>query len=129
MPELHAELSDVVIGAAVEVHRALGPGLLESAYSECLALELVERRLPFRREVTVPVMYKGRRIDHGFRADLIIDGKLLVELKCVSAILPIHKVQVATYLSLLSLGRGLLINFHSRRVVDGVRSVLAGKPR
>ena len=92
-------------------------------------MELVDRGVPFRREVTVPVMYKGRRIDHGFRADLIVDDKLLVELKCVSAILTVHEAQVATYLRLLSLGRGLLINFYSRRVVDGVRSVLPGKPR
>ncbi len=124
MPELHAELSDLVIAAAVEVHRALGPGLLESAYAECMALELVDRSVPFRREVSVPVIYKGRRIDHGFRADMIVDGKLLIELKCVSSILPVHHVQVATYLKLLSLDRGLLINFHGRRLVDGVRSVL-----
>ena len=90
-----------------------------------MAIELTNRRVPFRREVTVPVVYRGQRVDRGFRADLIVDGRLLVELKCVAAILPVHKAQVATYLKLMSLDRGLLINFHSRRLVDGLKSILS----
>ena len=124
MAEIHVELSKCVIAAAIEVHRELGPGLLESAYLDCMTIELTNRDIPFRREVTVPFMYKGKRVDHGFRADLIVDGRLLVELKCVAVILPVHKAQAATYLRLLSLDRGILINFHSRRLVDGVKSVL-----
>src|SRR5215467_8851491 len=124
MPQLHEELSKIVIGAAIDVHRELGPGLLESAYLDCMTIELNNRGLRFRREVTVPVIYKGQRVEHGFRADLIVDGRLLVELKCVAVILPVHKAQVATYLKLLSLERGLLINFHARRLVDGVKSIL-----
>ena len=125
MPDIRDPLSEVVIAGAIAVHRELGPGLLESAYIECMAIELTNRRVPFRREVTVPVVYRGQRVDRGFRADLIVDGRLLVELKCVAAILPVHKAQVATYLKLLSLDRGLLINFHSRRLVDGLKSILS----
>lgn len=117
-------LSKAVIGAAIEVHRVLGPGLLESAYSRCLALELATRGLAFRREVTVPVIYKGERIDYGFRADMIVSDRLLVEIKCVSGLLAIHRAQTITYLRLLGLKHGLVINFHSRRLVDGIWSVV-----
>ena len=118
-------LSRVVIGAAIEVHRVLGPGLLESVYSRCLARELGSRGLPFRREVIVPVIYKGERIDHGFRADMIVSDRLLVEIKCASSLLAIHRAQTITYLRLLGLKHGLVMNFHSRRLVDGIWSVVA----
>jgi GxxExxY protein len=117
-------LSRDVIAAAIEVHRVLGPGLLESAYSRCLARELAERRLSFQREVVVPVNYKGEQIDCAFRADLVIEGRLLVEVKCAIAVLPIHRAQTLTYLKLLGLKHALILNFHSRRLVDGIRSVL-----
>ena len=121
----HAELSRQVIGAAIEVHHLLGPGLLESAYASCLAFELFDRGIAFDREVTVPVVYKNRRIDQGFRADFVIDSRLLVEIKCVQVVAPIHRAQVITYLKLLGLKRALLINFHVRRLVDGVSSIVA----
>jgi GxxExxY protein len=117
-------LSHSVIAAAIEVHRVLGPGLLESAYSRCLGRELGTRGLPFRREIIVPVVYKGERVDHGFRADMVVAERLLVEVKCVSALLPIHRAQAITYLKLLDLKHGLIINFYSRRLVDGIRSVI-----
>jgi GxxExxY protein len=120
-----AELSEQVIGAAIAVHRALGSGLLESAYSYCLAIEFAALGIPFQREVTIPVFYRGQRIDHGFRADFIVDARLLVELKSAQVLHPVYQTQVITYLKLLGLKRGLLINFHSRRLVDGVRSVVA----
>ena len=103
----------------------LGPGLLESAYASCLAFELFDRGIAFDREVSVPVVYKHRRIDEGFRADFVIDGRLLVEIKSVQAVAPIHRAQVITYLKPLGLKRALLINFHVRRLVDGVSSIVA----
>lgn len=121
----HADLSRQVIGAAIDVHQVLGPGLLESAYASCLAFELFDRGIAFDREVSVPVVYKHRRIDEGFRADFVIDSRLLVEIKSVQAVAPIHRAQVITYLKLLGLKRALLINFHVRRLVDGVSSIVA----
>jgi GxxExxY protein len=94
-------LIESVIGAAIEVHRSLGPGLLESAYAQCLALELSDRAIPFRREVTVPFVYKGQRIDHGFRVDFVVNGELLVEIKSAESMLPLHRAQVVTYLRLM----------------------------
>jgi GxxExxY protein len=122
----HEELSRVVIGAAIAVHRAMGPGLLESAYAVCLAAEFDSRQLRYQREVVAPVIYREQRIDHAFRADFVVDQRLLVEIKCVEALLPVHRAQTTTYLRLLGLDRGLLINFHSRRLVEGIRSVVPG---
>lgn len=122
----HGSLSEAVIGAAIAVHRSLGPGLLESAYAVCLAAEFQGRGIRFQREVVVPVVYRGNRVDHAFRADFVVDDRLLVEIKCVEAILPVHRAQTSTYLRLLGLERGLLINFHSRRLVDGVKSIVPG---
>ena len=117
-------LSQKVIGAAIEVHRALGPGLLESAYEVCLCLELTKVGVAFKRQVEMPVSYKGKRIDCGYRVDLIIEGTLLVELKSVDRLLPIHQAQLLTYLKLSGIRTGLLINFNSKVLKDGIKRLV-----
>ena len=114
-------LSEKVIGAAIEVHRVLGPGLLESAYEKCLCHELAERHLAFERQVPVPVSYKGIAIECGYRADLVVERALLVELKAVDKILPIHHAQVLTYLRLSGIRTGLLMNFNTKVLKDGIK--------
>ena len=114
-------LSEKAIGAAIEVHRYLGPGLLESAYEECLCHELAKAGLSFKRQVEMPISYKGQDIDCGYRADLIVENTLLVELKAVEKLLPIHQAQVLTYLKLGRLSTGLLINFNSTLLKDGIK--------
>jgi GxxExxY protein len=114
-----------IIGGAIEVHKALGPGLLESIYEECLAVELTERGLKVQRQVPVPVVYKGRRLDCAYRADMIVNGLVLVELKAVEKILPVHEAQLLSYLKLMNLKVGLLFNFHTPYLRDSiVRRVL-----
>ena len=117
-------LSQKVIGAAIEVHRALGPGLLESAYEVCLCLELTKAGVTFKRQVEMPVSYKGKRIDCGYRADLIIEGTLLVELKSVDRLLPIHQAQLLTYLKLSGIRTGLLIKLNSKVLKDGIKRLV-----
>lgn len=117
-------LAQSVIAAAIEVHRNLGPGLLESAYARCLAYELAVQKIPFKREVMVPIMYKGLALDQGFRADFVINDELLVEVKSTTMMGEICRAQVVTYLRLMKLPHGLLINFNRRLLTDGVRSVL-----
>ena len=117
------ELSGLVIGAAIEVHRALGPGLLESAYQACLAAELRALGLPHRTEVPVPLVYKGAPIDCAYRVDFVVAGALLVEAKCVESLHPIHTAQLLTYLRLMGLHLGLLVNFNVPRLLLGVRRV------
>ncbi len=112
--------SHEVIGAAIEVHRTLGPGLLESVYQKCLAHECSLRGLDFREQVVVDVCYKGVKIAGGFRADLVIQNKLVVEIKAVEAILPIHKAQVYSYMKLMKIPVGLLINFHEPLLKAGI---------
>jgi GxxExxY protein len=113
-----------IIGAAIEVHRQLGPGLLESAYRECLCHELRLRGFTPLRERVVPLIYKGIRVDAGYRADLIVDERILIELKCVERLAPIHTTQVTTYLRLSSLHLGLLINFNVPLLRDGILRVV-----
>lgn len=113
-----------IIGAAIEVHRALGPGLMESAYEECLCHELNLRGLAFERQVQVPVRYKGVHLDCGYRVDLIVSGEVVVELKTVEALLPIHEAQLLTYLKLLRRPLGLLINFHVEVLRQGIRRMI-----
>jgi GxxExxY protein len=115
-----------VIGAAIEVHRALGPGLLESAYEECFCHELHLRGLPFERQVSLPVRYKGVNLDCGYRLDVVVDDRLVLELKCLEHILPVHEAQLLTYLKLSGKRVGLLLNFHVATLVRGgiVRKVL-----
>jgi len=121
-------LTGDVIRAAIDVHRGLGPGLLESVYEECLAWELHQRRIPFRRQVSIGVAYKDVHLQVGFRADFLVNDELLVELKAVERMLPLHHAQVISYLRLLELHRGLLINFNVPRLTLGIRSFLNGPP-
>ena len=115
-----------VIGAAIEVHRHLGPGLLESAYEPCLAWELAARGLSFRRQVAVPVIYKGVRIPGAYKVDFLVEERLLLELKATDHLLPIHHAQVITYLRLLDLRQALLIYFNVPRLVEGLKSLVNG---
>jgi len=114
------ELTERIIGAAIEVHREKGPGLLESTYESCLARELSLRGLACTRQVSVPLTYKGEVIDVAFRADMIVENAVLVELKAVQAVLPVHRAQVLSYIRETGHVIGLLINFHVPRLVDGI---------
>ena len=121
----HEDLTESIIGSAIEVHRELGPGLLESAYEECLCHELHNRGLNFQHQVDLPVSYKGLKLDCGYRLDIVVEGKVLVELKSVEQILPIHHAQLLTYLRLSGKRIGLLMNFNVAVLKNGiVRRVL-----
>jgi GxxExxY protein len=120
------ELTGKVIGACIEIHRELGPGLLESAYEECLAYELTRAGLRFERQRSLPVRYKEVQLDCGYRLDFVIEGMLIVELKAVSDLQPIHEAQVLTYLKLDKKSLGLLINFNVPTLKQGVRRVVCG---
>jgi GxxExxY protein len=109
---LQAPDTELVIGAAIEVHRALGPGLLESAYEECLCREICIRGGRLQRQIEVPVVYKGVRLDCGYRIDLLVNDSVIVEIKSVEQLLPVHEAQLMTYLRLLEKKVGLLINFN-----------------
>jgi GxxExxY protein len=109
-----------IIGLAIEVHRVLGPGLLESTYQHCLAHELNTHGIPFLAEHPLPVSYKGTRLDCGYRIDLLVDGQLILELKAVEAVAAIHRAQLLTYLRLSGIRTGLLINFNVQRLTDGI---------
>jgi GxxExxY protein len=108
---LYEELSEAIIGAAIEVHRHTGPGLLESAYLRFLCHELMLRNIPFEPEIALPVEYKGVRLECGYRMDLVVDNKIVVELKAVETVLEVHEAQLPTYLKLSGKRVGLLINF------------------
>jgi GxxExxY protein len=120
-PELN-QLTNAVIGAAIEVHRKLGAGLLESLYENALAIELTERRIPFQRQVVVPVTYKGKPIGE-CRLDFLIDNKVIVELKAIEVLAPVHRAQVLCYLRITRHKLGLLINFNVAVLKDGVRRI------
>jgi len=109
-----------IIGAAIEVHRQLGPGLLESAYEQCLCHELHLRGLLFRCQVDLPVSYKGLQLDSGYKIDVIVNDEVIVELKSVEKILPVHEAQLLTYLKLSGKKVGLLINFNSSLLTQGI---------
>ena len=115
------ELSKRVIGCALEVHRNLGPGLLESAYEQCLAHELSCAKLSFKLQVPVAIDYKGTRLDCGYRIDVLVDEQLIVELKSVDQLLPIHEAQLLTYMKLARVPTGLLINFNVKLLKNGIR--------
>lgn len=122
----HSETTGRIIGAAIKVHRVLGPGLLESAYEACLADELRRSGLSYQRQMDLPVVYEGRVLDCGYRLDFLVDDSVIVELKCVDSILPIHEAQLLTYLRLSGRETGLLMNFNVPRLRDGiVRRVLS----
>jgi GxxExxY protein len=114
-------LTHKIIGAAIEVHRTLGPGLLESVYEECLCFELRSLGLPYVRQSPIPVIYKGKPVDCAFRADVIVENKVLVEIKACEAIIPIHEAFVLTYMKLTGIHRSLLVNFNVLLLKDGVR--------
>jgi len=120
------QLSNGIIGAAIEVHRALGPGLLESAYEECLAHELRLRGIGFERQVPLPVIYKGVRLDCGYRLDLLVEDLVIVELKAVDALMPIHEAQLLTYLRMRGRWLGLLINFNTPALKHGLKRLVNG---
>jgi len=114
-------LTEQIIGAAIEVHRALGPGLLESAYQECLCIELGLRGVRFKSQVELPVFYKEHHADVGYRLDLVIDDAVVVEIKAVEHLLPVHEAQLLTYLRLSGIATGLLLNFNVPVLKDGIR--------
>ena len=115
------KITEQVIGAAIEVHKSLGPGLLESAYEECLCHELTLRKMPFERQKPLPVEYKGTRLDCGYRLDLLVENAVVIEIKAIESIEPIHEAQLLTYLKLGGWKLGLLINFNVSVLKDGIR--------
>ena len=115
------DLSNRVIGLALDVHRELGPGLLESTYKQCLAYELSKAEINFELEKEVPVNYKDVHLDCGYRIDLLVDKKLILELKCVEKLLPIHEAQILTYMKLSEIKIGLLINFNVLMLKNGIK--------
>ncbi|HEX2829841.1 MAG TPA: GxxExxY protein [Burkholderiales bacterium] len=119
-------IARAVIDAAMAVHSELGPGLLESAYESCLAYELASRKIFVQRQVTVPVRYRNHTLDVGYRIDLLVDAQLIVEIKAVERIAPIHVAQVLTYLKLAKRPLGLLLNFNMPHLRDGIRRVVNG---
>jgi GxxExxY protein len=118
------ELTERVIGLAIDVHRSLGPGLLESAYEECLSFELDQAGLSYRRQVPLPVIYKDVRLDCGYRMDLVVENKLIIEIKATERLMPIHEAQMITYLRLSGLHLGLLVNFNDVTLRNGLRRVV-----
>lgn len=120
------ELAKIIFKKGLEVHRQLGPGLLESAYEECLQFELMSSGLFVERQKRIPIEYKDRMLRSGFVADLVINGKVIVELKSVNSIAPVHVAQVLTYLRLTDIRLGLLINFNVPLFKEGVRRIVNG---
>ena len=117
---VHGQVTETIIGAAIEVHRHLGPGMLELVYEECLCHELSLKGLAYQRQVKVPVTYKAIRLDGAYRLDVIVENLVIVELKCVEAVLPVHEAQLLTYLRLTGKRAGLLINFDVPVLKDGI---------
>ena len=128
---LHEELTEQIIGAAIEVHRHLGPGLLESAYEQCLCHELTLRNISYQRQVALPVEYKGVKLDCGYRIDLLVADAVIVELKCVDKLQPVHDAQLLIYMTLKGKTVGLIFNFYSDVLTRGgvVRKVLSQTPK
>ena len=116
-------ITQKVIGCAIEVHKTLGPGLLESSYESCLAYELLNIGLPVERQKLLPIIYKGNEIDAGYRLDILIPNKLIIELKAVDKVLPIHTAQLITYLKLSNIKTGLLINFNVLKLTKGLKRI------
>jgi GxxExxY protein len=124
MNSLRDPLTEQIIGAAIEVHRSLGPGLLETAYEECLCWELGERRIDYRRQTPVPIKYKGHALDIGYRLDIVVADLVLVELKTVERLIPIHEAQLLTYLRLTDIRVGLLLNFNTPMLRNGIKRMV-----
>lgn len=130
MPEYRRSAEDLdrlsadVIGAAIEVHRHVGPGLLESVYEACLAHEMRSRGMSFEAQVALPVVYKGLRVDQGLRMDMVVGGELVIEIKAVEHVLPVHHAQLMSYLKIANARLGLLINFNVPLLKDGIKRVV-----
>ena len=121
MKECDLKLTEAVIGCAIEVHRTLGPGLLESTYEKCLAHEMNLQDIPFKCQHSMPITYKGINLDCGYRLDFIVDECLVLELKSVEKLLKVHEAQILTYLKLTELSTGLLMNFNESRLAKGIK--------
>lgn len=117
-------LTERILGFAISVHRTLGPGLLESVYEECLCHELTAAAVPFARQQPIAVVYQAVKLECGFRADIVVDSRVLVEIKSIDRFAPIHEAQILTYLRLSNLKVGLLLNFNSVRMVDGIKRMV-----
>jgi len=117
-------MSSLVIGCAIEVHKYLGPGLLESTYEQCLAYEFKRSEIPFKLQHHLPVEYKGVKLDCGYRIDMLVDNKIIVELKSVDNILPIHQAQLLTYMKLSGIRIGLLMNFNVKHMKSGIKRMV-----
>ena len=124
MPNNINGVTEMIIGAAICVHKELGPGLLESAYEACLAYELAEKRLKFERQKALPVIYRGVELDCGYRMDFLVEDQVVVELKAVETLEPIHEAQLLSYLKLSKCKVGLLINFNVKVLKDGIRRLV-----
>ena len=124
VPYERDQLTNQLIGLAIEVHRHLGPGLLESAYEECLCYELKETAIAYQRQVPLPVVYKSVRLDCGYRIDIVVENRLILELKATERLMPIHEAQVLTYMRLSGIDTGLLLNFNTPVLKDGIRRLM-----
>ncbi len=120
------QISEAIIGAAIEVHKALGPGLLESAYETCLAYEQAERGWPVESQLTLPLIYKGLSLDAGYRLDLLVAKRVIVEIKSVDHLLPVHQAQLTSYLKLSGCKLGLLLNFNVGLLKHGIVRIVNG---
>ena len=120
------QLTNEIIGSAIEVHRNLGPGLLESTYEECMAYELQERQLTIKRQIEIPVLYKGIQLEQNYRIDLIVNNQVIIELKSVNQLEPVHDAQLLTYLKLANKRYGLLLNFNVPVMKQGIKRLLNG---
>ncbi len=118
------ELTDEILSSAIGVHRHLGPGLLESAYEECLCREFTIRGIKFERLKELPIVYKGKAVDTTYRVDIIVEGEVVLELKSVESLIPIHQSQLLTYMKLSGIGIGLLLNFNTVMLKDGIKRVV-----
>jgi GxxExxY protein len=125
---VHSALTERVIGLANDAHKTLGPGLLESVYESRLGLELRHAGIPFKRQVPMPVIYRGVRLESGYRADLIIDDHLIIEIKAVERLCPAHEAQTLTYLRMSNCEVALLLNFHAPRLKDGLKRFINTRP-
>lgn len=128
MPEREElnKITEAIIGAAIEVHKALGPGLLESAYIACLVYELIQRGYKASTEVPLPLIYKGVKLDSGYRLDIFVNDKVIIEVKSVDRLAPIHDAQIISYLKIANCKVGLLINFNVKMVKDGIKRFVNG---
>ncbi|MAY83483.1 MAG: GxxExxY protein [Flavobacteriales bacterium] len=115
------EITDIILGAAINVHKELGPGLLESSYQECLYYELVSSGLLVQKEIPLPIIYKEVKLEHGYRIDLLVEKKVVVEIKSIDTIAPVHVAQILTYMRLSKTNTGLMLNFNVAKLKEGIR--------